>query len=458
MKNNIRRVLVFVLAACCFFSVTSLSAGAVTGNKNDSVEYATVDAAKNDPIVRYTNPNTGFQVIIQDELNYLKSSEQEDLAKSLEKYTKVTDVLLWTSAHITEQELNKKINDRLGDGSKIRSVLYLAYSQSEDKLWFKAKDTDPYFGLEDRISINYAQLCSYYIKNDGWYTGVKNWFEFIDGMFIYADSEKTTEPYEQFDPVEISDEEALRYTNPETNYQVRIIDEIDLLTKEEEEKLLEEMIPITDYGNIAFWSNSIKEYNTLDQARRKRLELFGYSNASVCMINMANRRIEIQSYGDLYDYFSDSTARSVTDNASGNLKNKEYYEGVSRVFREEYAVLEGHDIPEPMKITGYIIISVILGLTVILTIAFSSRFNPLRSPVGNYDKISAKGIWNKKGIKSHVKSYIRNDSSDGSMGAIIAVEIISTILGGIGDSGGSGSGGSSGGGGGGCGGGGGASF
>ena len=42
------------------------------------------------------------------------------------------------------------------------------------------------------------------------------------------------------------------YTNPDTNYVVYMNDEYDLLSDEEESKLINEMIPLTEYGNAGF--------------------------------------------------------------------------------------------------------------------------------------------------------------------------------------------------------------
>ena len=44
------------------------------------------------------------------------------------------------------------------------------------------------------------------------------------------------------------------YTNPDTNYVVYMNDEYDLLSDEEESKLINEMIPLTEYGNAGFLS------------------------------------------------------------------------------------------------------------------------------------------------------------------------------------------------------------
>ena len=58
-----------------------------------------------------------------------------------------------------------------------------------------------------------------------------------------------------------------RYTNPDTNYQIVIIDDLDLLTDEEEKMLVEDMKPVTAYGNAAFWTTEEYAYNEISSSR-----------------------------------------------------------------------------------------------------------------------------------------------------------------------------------------------
>ncbi len=117
-------------------------------------------------------------------------------------------------------------------------------------------------------------------------------------------------------PVGAAQRQDAQYTNPETSYQAIIIDDIDLLTESEEAKLIEEMMPLTEYGNIIFWSTDVRQTDYIDQARVKRRSLYDLDSAAILMINMNTRKVVIQSYGTMYQYITDSKARSITDNAS----------------------------------------------------------------------------------------------------------------------------------------------
>lgn len=168
-----------------------------------------------------------------------------------------------------------------------------------------------------------------------------------------------------------------RYTNPDTNYQIVIIDDLDLLTDEEEKMLAEDMKPVTAYGNAAFWTTEEYAYNEIDQARLKRKELFNFDSACIFAINMGIRKLTIQSYGTVKDSVTDSFARSITDNVKDYATLKEYYTCSKTAFSQILTVCEKRHISEPLKISGYVVISLMAGLILAIGIAFSKEHNPL---------------------------------------------------------------------------------
>ena len=93
-----------------------------------------------------------------------------------------------------------------------------------------------------------------------------------------------------------------QYTNPETSYQVLIIDELSLLTESEQAKLAEEMMPLTKYGHAIFWTTDEYAYDAIEQARLKRKELYVFDSAAIFAINMGSRKLSIQTYGTIRDY------------------------------------------------------------------------------------------------------------------------------------------------------------
>ena len=232
-----------------------------------------------------------------------------------------------------------------------------------------------------------------------------------------------------------------QYTNPETSYQALIIDELDLLTESERARLVEEMMPLTKYGNIIFWSTDVKQSHYINQAREKRRSLYDLDSASILMINMSSRKVAIQSYGTMYNYITDSKARSITDNASHYATAKDYYSFAKEAYGQMYKTLEGEHISEPMKYTSYAVIASMVGVIIALSIAFSKRHNPLRKEYDHARVMTAgNAVIGPVNVYEDRKERIHVSSSSGGF------------------SGGGGCGGGGGGGGGGCGGGGGSSF
>ena len=171
---------------------------------------------------------------------------------------------------------------------------------------------------------------------------------------------------------------AAQYTNPETSYQVMIIDELNLLSESEKTKLVEDMSPLTKYGHAVFWTTEDYTSNEIEQARVKRRELYQLDSAAIFAVNMNVRKLTIQSYGDIYSYVTDSKARSITNNVSRYATSKDYYSCAKEAFSQMYRVLEGEHISEPMKYISYAVISAMLGVIIAVCVAFSKRHNPLR--------------------------------------------------------------------------------
>ena len=229
------------------------------------------------------------------------------------------------------------------------------------------------------------------------------------------------------------------YTNADTGYQVVVIDEAELLTEGQQKQIVMAMKPLTQYGHAVLWTTREYYSNEIEQARLKRYSLYGYDSASIFAINMANRKITIQSYGKLYEYIDNSKARSITNNVKNYATRGDYYGCCTNAFAQMYTTANGEKIAEPMKYISYVVISLMAGLIIALSTAFSQRFNPLR--------------------KAYERAEIKKYGS--IIGQLSMAEIkreTHTVSSGSGRSGGSGCGGGSSCGGGGCGGGGSSSF
>ena len=180
-----------------------------------------------------------------------------------------------------------------------------------------------------------------------------------------------------------------QYTNPETGYQVLISDDINLLTADEKLLLIEDMKPVTEFGHVIFWTTNKHASDEIEQARQARKACYEYDSASIFVINMSNRKLTIQSYGDLYKSINDSKARSITDNVSHFATSKQYYHCAEEAFSQMYTTAMGASIAEPMKYLSYVVISIMLGVTIALAIAFSKKYNPLRKSVARPETVGS---------------------------------------------------------------------
>ena len=160
-------------------------------------------------------------------------------------------------------------------------------------------------------------------------------------------------------------DEQTTYTNSETGYKAVIVDEAGLLTEGEKKSLLEDMTPVTDYGNALFYTIDRNKGTTIYVGRDKLEELFGPSpNGTVFIIDMANRELSVYSDGAIYKTITRAKSSSIVSNVYRMATDKKYYECASEVFKEISASLKGAKIAEPMKLASNILLAIMLGLLI----------------------------------------------------------------------------------------------
>ena len=177
-------------------------------------------------------------------------------------------------------------------------------------------------------------------------------------------------------------ENGLTWRNSATGFRVVIEDEIDLLSSTEERQLLDDMIPLTEYGNVAFWSTRESASDELVQAEQRRRGLFDLESASILAINMNLRTVAIQSYGTLYDVITSSRANSITNNVRNDLTRGQYYAASSKAFSQMESLMRGNRIAQPMKLLSNICISLMIGLMLMLgqVFRYASTFRKPNQP------------------------------------------------------------------------------
>ncbi|MCM1183839.1 MAG: TPM domain-containing protein [Roseburia sp.] len=152
------------------------------------------------------------------------------------------------------------------------------------------------------------------------------------------------------------------YTNADTGYSVRINDDADLLTEEEERALCADMRPVTDFGNVLFVSISENPSSAARYAESYYHERCPGQSGTLFLIDMDNRMLWIYSDGSVYRAVTSDYANTITDNVYRYASSGDYYRCASKVYEQIYALLQGQKIAQPMKYISNLFLSLLLAL------------------------------------------------------------------------------------------------
>lgn len=163
-------------------------------------------------------------------------------------------------------------------------------------------------------------------------------------------------------------------TNASTGYEAIIRDEADLLSFSEETALLNQMMPITEYGDVVFMSVSENpRYSTASYIEEIADSYFGdYGSGTVFMIDMDNRELYIYSKGAIYDLITDAYAYSITDNIYTYATDQQYYTCASKAFEQIETLLAGGLIGQPMKYISNLFLAMAIALLINFFIAMAT--------------------------------------------------------------------------------------
>lgn len=157
---------------------------------------------------------------------------------------------------------------------------------------------------------------------------------------------------ENEDEIENNEQEtpnANEYENQETKYKLKIIDDAELFSDDEEVKLKDQMISLTSYGNIILVTLKENSMSTAGYAEYYYHKEYGTSSGSIFVIDMDNRNVYIFSDGANYRTITKRKATSITDNVYTYATAEQYYKCASKVFEQMLTLLEGGKIAEPMR-------------------------------------------------------------------------------------------------------------
>ncbi|MDD5999960.1 MAG: TPM domain-containing protein [Lachnospiraceae bacterium] len=145
-------------------------------------------------------------------------------------------------------------------------------------------------------------------------------------------------------------------------YSAKVLDEADLLTADQERQLLDEMQPITSYGNALFVSSDQVNGTTGEYAKSRYMNTFGEQSGIIFLIDMTNRELYIYSHNEMFRIITRNNAYTITDNVYTYATNGDYYTCASMVFSQVEALLKGEEINRPMKHASNLLLAVIFSI------------------------------------------------------------------------------------------------
>ena len=186
--------------------------------------------------------------------------------------------------------------------------------------------------------------------------------------FCYAAPKGSSDPYLNMPNFGSITENGLTWKNSKTGFRAVIEDELDLLTAAEERKILDEMIPLTEYGSVAFWSTREESADLQTQAEEKRRALFGEESSCIVVINKAYQQLSIQSRGQLAKVITSARAGRIAARGSTDLTRGQTYNAVSETFSQIGTLTGSSKTAAHLRVFCNLFLSLMIGLT--LTSAF----------------------------------------------------------------------------------------
>lgn len=210
--------------------------------------------------------------------------------------------------------------------------------------------------------------------------------------------------------------EDVLYTNDETGFQVKIVDDEDLLSPDEEKKLAEDMKPITAYGHVIFQSSYGSGYSTVrDFARANRPELTS-SDSVLFIIDMYYRELYVFAGGKMKHYVTDSVAVDITDNVFSYASKGDYYNCAKEAFAQVLTVSEGGSVAQPLKIATSVLLALILGILFNYYKVCKSRKIEVPAPVVPLGAIAGDVLRGSTAIIVYERIHHSSSSSSGGGG------------------------------------------
>ena len=181
--------------------------------------------------------------------------------------------------------------------------------------------------------------------------------------FCYAAAKGSSDPYVNMPNFGSITENGLTWKNSKTGFRAVIEDELDLLTAAEERKILDNMIPLTEYGSVAFWSTREESADVQTQAEEKRRTLFGEESSCIVVIHKAYQQLSVQSGGQRAKVVTSARAGRIAARGSTDLTRGQTYNAVSEAFSQLGTLTGSSKTAALLRVFCNLFLSLMIGLT-----------------------------------------------------------------------------------------------
>lgn len=159
----------------------------------------------------------------------------------------------------------------------------------------------------------------------------------------------------------------------ESSKRLVVEDGADLLTDEEEARLIEDYSAVTEYMDAAFVTTDHSSGSTASYAEEYAIRHYGNDPAVIFIIDMEDRELYIYANGSALKTISRADARAITDNIYRSASRGDYYECANRAFSQILAKCSGARLARPVKHATNALIAVLAGILLNYFLTVASR-------------------------------------------------------------------------------------
>lgn len=298
------------------------------------------------------NENNNNTYSINDEIDILSEDDVlkiQDQMNSLTQYGNVSIRIV--SKEVEREELESTVNETFNNWKKDGNYLmvYINVKNDMDPKIFNNIFIKNYgFNISDEDLMNVVWKVTPTLRNGKVNDTIHQTFDNLNGLSA-GEKEGVYTPG----------------STKTSNYKIIIEDDANLLSEEEKVKLMDDMSPMAEYGNIIFKSiDNNPYYDTAEFAKNFYRNTYGKANGTVLLIDMDNRIVYIFSEGDNYDIITRSKSEIITDNIYRYLGDQKYYDGAKEAYLEMYQIMNGYKIAEPMRYASNVVISLVVAFLI----------------------------------------------------------------------------------------------